>query len=97
MSWGSPHFDDSLKGEESKWSGWSGEMASAISERMDGEHLRPGLVREVEFHVDGCLACTDFSRRAAHVRTLVRIAPAEQRGKARCRSQTSQGCQPLRG
>ena len=53
-------------------------VQAAMSERMDGERLPGRVAAAVDAHAAGCAACRTFAERAAHVRSAVRIRPAER-------------------
>ncbi len=51
---------------------------AAVSERMDGERMPSRAAAAVDAHLEGCADCRAFAERASHVRTAVRIRPAER-------------------
>ncbi len=51
---------------------------SALSERMDGERLKPSAARALEEHLETCSRCRAFESNAAHLRAAVRIRTAEE-------------------
>jgi outer membrane lipoprotein-sorting protein len=51
---------------------------AAMSERMDGERLPGRIAAAVDAHAAGCADCRTFAERSAHLRSVVRIRPAER-------------------
>jgi hypothetical protein len=52
-------------------------MQLAASERLDGERLSPDIVASLDTHLEACAQCRAFLNGAAHVRSALRIRPAE--------------------
>lgn len=71
----------------------------ALSARLDDEDaaavdVTPG---DVDTHLAGCVACTAWYRRAAHLDRLVRVAPADEPGPDPSGAVLSQVVLPRRG